>query len=212
MEELLIKTRSSLEHPIYHPERYLSRHIALVMLRCLLYTENVNMVLAALFHDLHKPTEGAIVAIEEGVYWQNKFHSKLAAEYVLENDDARYLIKSLGGRLAVVHGLVKHHMDKCVTRRNKHVPNIELFFVMDDMIGRYEQPKLIGVDLPKLGKFKNGNIALIGQSPIQQHMSSDEFTIIMDRTPFTYNFNDIYKFFNKGFAKELQQLVKLLNN
>lgn len=157
----------------YHPEGCLYHHVGLVTARASLIGDR-SLVCAAILHDLCKPSHG-------------REHA-LAMAYLIEtNDDVRYFIHNLGGKIDVVHQLVLRHMDKQVTRKNKHIPFMDTFFVIDDMINRHDIPTLIRtITLPCGTTFRNAEVYFMGMSPLQIARSIPEFTITVNRTPFTY--------------------------
>jgi len=210
MINLLKQCTLSSEHPIYHPEKYLGRHIALVTLKALLVTKNVNLVFAALLHDICKPLPGEMKVLPEGSYWSNNNHDKEAEELIRSNDDIRYLIKSRGGDYDLVAQICGAHM-KCkekVNKKCKHIPFIDVFPILDDMVGRKE------IDLKDfegfilgLGDVKCKHITSIGQSPILR--GTEYFSICIDRTPFRYKFSEIPSFF-VGEWEWVQEYLKVL--
>lgn len=142
MEKILNKInnfdKNKIEHPIYHPERTLGRHIALVMFkaRCL---DNKTLCAAALLHDICKQDSGGLKQIENNLfYWSNKYHAKEAFDFIHDNDDVKYWLKSIEVDYKVVSDIVKHHMickDK-VAKKAAKTPYMDLFVNCDDMIGR----------------------------------------------------------------------------
>jgi hypothetical protein len=159
----------------YHPERCLIHHIGLVTARAHLIGDR-SLVCAAILHDLCKPTHGVD-------------HAKAMAQMIYDVDDIRYFIHTMGAKVDTVHGLVLHHMDKQVTKRNKCTPFIDRFFVIDDMICRYDQAKIFTpkYTLPDGTIIKGKTITHIGMSPVQAACQTGQFTITVDRTPLTFD-------------------------
>lgn len=56
--EMLAASKGCVEHPVYHPEGTLNRHVLIVAAKALLLTGNKDLVLAALLHDVYKPLHG----------------------------------------------------------------------------------------------------------------------------------------------------------
>jgi hypothetical protein len=99
IKELLGYCVGSPEHPIYHPERYLDKHIQIVYDRVVVleerkvvnYKQVLILRLAALLHDIlkhgkgycfngdHSP-KGNVKHTPYGDYWQNTKHDDMAAE------------------------------------------------------------------------------------------------------------------------------------
>lgn len=206
MQELITMLKNckmSLEHPVYHPERYLGRHIALVTLKAMLLTNNIDLVLAGLFHDICKPLGGGFSPTEKGLFWRNTDHAKQAAELVLSNDEARYFVKSSGGSIDTVYGLCYYHMacKEKVVKKAKKVPFMDLFPVLDDMVNRkpHLANKAFDGFIPGFGLVKT-SIEHVGQSDLQIHLLKNEFTVTLDRTPFRYRFEEIPSFFTGRYS------------
>lgn len=206
MLDLFKATYNSPEHPIYHPEKYLHRHIFLVTLRAIIFYGYPELVMAALFHDLMKPQDGSLVETPDGSYWSNQEHAKQAAEMIMDNDDIRYFI-SKECNPDIVHDIVRYHMavKERIGKKSRHVQFIEQFRILDDMVGRHEVPhvkkRFIMADLK--GDYR---ISHVGMSPIQIHFKMDEFTITVNRTPLTYKFVNFDSFF-KGKWSYLKGII-----
>jgi hypothetical protein len=207
---LLRATHTSPEHPVYHPEGMLNRHILLVALKALLGSGDRNVVLAAFFHDLHKTVEGSIVSIPEGEFWSNPRHAVTAARC----DDIRHAVWSLGGDVAIVSDIIRMHMavKENIPRSARSIPFIELFRSFDDMIGRHPFPtRTDDFFIPGRGMLKNKTLTFVGQSPIQRHFRMNEITVTINRYPYTFPFEEIPNFFVGRWA-DLRFLAEELVN
>ena len=178
----LINNTKSYKDPIqYHPEPSLYHHIAIVTARAYYLIGDRSVIMAALLHDLMKPVDAL-------------YHAGLMAEYFMGNDDLRYFVRCYGGDIGTVHDIIKHHMAKAVSKKSKHIPFIDKFFSIDDMIGRYELPsRVTSITLPGGEHFKKANISFIGQSPVQIHSQKEDkkFTITINRTPYTFDIKHV---------------------
>lgn len=211
--ELLDASKACLEHPVYHPEKWLNNHIALVALKCHLLYNNINLTATALLHDIMKPHDGNWKETDNGLYWSNNDHAKQAAELIRENDDIRYYLKSLKGLdINIVADICYYHMaskDK-IPKKAKRIPLIDKFIPLDDMVNRHPFPvRTRDICFPDHGTFLGSKISFIGQSPIQIENKKSEFTIAVNRFPYRYNFTDIPLFF-KG--HEFEEIIKSLFN
>lgn len=81
---------NSLEHPIYHPERYLDKHIDIVVGRAL-ETSIKELHFAAILHDITKSgycpplwvgRYGKLRPTEKGDYWRNDEHQYQAVDFI----------------------------------------------------------------------------------------------------------------------------------
>ena len=192
--DLLRATHNSPEHPVYHPEGTLNKHILLVAVKALLGLGDRNVVLAAFFHDLHKTVDGSMVSIPEGEFWSNPRHAATAARC----DDIRHAVWSLGGNVAMVSDIIRMHMavKESIPRSARSIPFIDQFRSFDDMIDRHHFPTRTGdFFLPGIGTLRNKELTFAGQSPIQRHFRKDEFTVTINRHPFTFPFEEIPNFF-----------------
>lgn len=214
---LFANCTDSIEYLKYHPERYLGRHIALVTLKAQIIGDP-NLLMVALFHDICKPCSGQLVDTEVGPYWQNRDHAIQASELVRENDDIRYFIKSHRANLDLVSSAIYYHMavkegiPKAVRKAQKRycdekkctiplVKTLDVFARLDDMVQRKLFPHTTkDFHLPGFGKIKDAHIWYVGQSIVQRE--TDYFTVTVDRTPFTYHFNQLPLFFD-GEIKEI---------
>ena len=215
LNQLLLDTKGSLEHPVYHPEVSLNRHILLVTLRCWLLTNDINVTLAGLLHDLWKPQDGSMVDIEEGSYWSNPDHATQIADEIDSGGDLAHFIHQIGGNRLIVSDICRRHMSikEGITKKSRHIPHIQFFMVADDMVGRHEfgtvtVPSLLlpGHKYPII----NAEVTFCGQSPIQISGGSSKFTLTVDRFPHQYHFSvipQIIRQFNIEIAKKLEILI-----
>lgn len=208
---MLQATKNCLEHPIYHPESVLSNHIKIVGLKAL-FLKNKELICAAILHDICKPIQGEYADIDGIKYWTNKNHDKGAFDLIHNDDDIRYWIKQTGANIDNVANICLHHMNckQEIIKKDKDIPFIKEFTIIDDMVQRKQFPKQVGsFYLPNIGNFA-GTITYVGQSPIQQHFKNKKFTVTLNRTPFVYSLNDVWKFF-VGQYEEFQEIFKSLN-
>lgn len=175
--DLIERTKGYKDPVRYHPEPSLYHHVAIVTARAHYMIGDRSVVMAGLLHDLMKPVDAL-------------YHASLMANYFMDNDDLRYFVKCYDGDINIVHDIIKYHMAKAVSKNSKHIPFIDKFFCIDDMIGRYELPtRVTNIILPNGETFNNVNISFIGQSPVQIHSQKEDkmFTITINRTPFTFD-------------------------
>jgi len=140
---LFSEAKHSPERRDYHPERYLGHHIALVTMKAIWWTDDANLVMAALFHDVTKP-EGTY--IENGSYISNPRHAKTAAELIVHNDDVRYYVSQWGADWRKVAYIIRYHMDvkqmtasRIMSKHPGEMGKLLLTFRwLDDMVRRYE--------------------------------------------------------------------------
>ena len=138
--------RDSPEHPVYHPEGTLGNHIMLVTLKAFLWTENADLIWAGLLHDIFKANKSfksRVVTLPEGTYWSNPLHPKQAKEFIMENDDIKYLILQTGGNWKNVAELCYWHMaaKQGIPKKAGLVNGLSFFPPLDDMINRYKMPE-----------------------------------------------------------------------
>lgn len=208
------KCKYSLERLDYHPEKYLGRHIALVALKALLLYNNINLVIAALLHDICKPDAGEFKTDTLGnKYWSNKDHAKQAYEFTREWDVHKWII-SMNADPDIVRQLVLEHMSaktlldgngKKLKHRLRLIPLIEEFVICDDMCQRKYYMINRTIFLPDIGRI-NGTISYIGQSYIDT-VRGDTFTITIDRTPYNYKWKDIPSFFSSNLKEYILTLL-----
>lgn len=191
IKDLLAKTHMLPERLRYHPEKFLYRHIAMVVLRSQVFTNSIDLQLAAIFHDLLKPSEGEMVAMDGDMkFWRNLNHGRQAEYFICDNDDIRYFIHTLGGDVDKIGNICHYHMEAKLGKMPKKVMDpdmMRIFNKLDDMIDR-DGYKFIGL-MPWL--YGGSEITFIGMSPIQIHHGLNQFTITVDRTPMVHNFTEI---------------------
>jgi hypothetical protein len=214
LNQLLLDTKKCVDHPIYHPERLLSNHIMLVVLRACIVGGNIDVILAALLHDLMKPQSGMIVNTNDGPYWCNPKHAGHIANLIDENGDIAYFIKNMGGNIKNVSDLCRYHMGvkDSVTKKSRFTPHMDIFPVIDDMVNRKPIYSVIPkLSLPGFGTFTNAEVVFCGMSPIQMKSNNDikEFTITLGRTPFTFKFYQI-PVIVKQFNSDTSNILKIL--
>lgn len=207
----------------FHPERFLHRHVMLVTLKALLLTQDPELVLAGLFHDLFKPEGGEqkeMTGMPGHLFLSNPDHDRQAAEFVRSSFEVHALCQELGARPEVVADLCRHHMSAKmgmldngrVPRRLRQLHRIEDFVRMDDMMDRTPGSfKVHRLPLPGLGTFHDAEVFFIGVSPIQSRANSNEFTITFNRMPVRFRFDQIPEFFTGRF-EVLREWMQLLSN
>lgn len=115
---MLEYAKTSPEHPIYHPEGTLDKHIDIVVGRCM-EKNNTNLHFAGLFHDITKhgycqplwgdKKVGKLKTINEGSYWQNVYHAEQAVKFIDLDDISAWVIRH-GGDLEKIKRIVGNHM------------------------------------------------------------------------------------------------------
>lgn len=104
VRERLNALKSFKENPQWHPEGNTYDHIKTVATRLML-TGNINMILAALYHDLGKFDVGVL---KEGKdYMKTPGHEHKSAKMVKRDSQ---FIEWLGGDVDEIHTLVSQHM------------------------------------------------------------------------------------------------------
>lgn len=191
LKDLFAPCKHSLERLEYHPEKYLGRHIALVALKAWLFTGDVNLVMAALFHDVAKPWSGAM----NNGYWSNPDHPKQAAELVRLDDEVRYFIHQHGGDWEVVARICERHMavKEGIPKKDKSCPYLPMFVQLDDMVSRYE---LSRKDFYCPPAYCRGELIFVGMSPLEIMRDLKTFTITVDRAIENFFFDEIPAFFH----------------
>lgn len=178
----------------------------------MLFYDNINLVLAALFHDIHKPTQGKIITTEKGDYWSNNRHAQMSEDMILNEQSIKKFITDNEGNWEIIAIICKEHMNVkfSETRMNKIkivCPLIEKFHKCDDMVRKEEIETEGEWILPRIGKV-SGLMTFCSMSPIQDRARNGEFTITVNRTPYTFNFKEIPQFFN---SKKYEFLKPYLN-
>lgn len=203
--------KNSPERYDYHPERLLGRHIALVTLKALLLYGDIELIIAGLLHDICKP-DGGVIKLDstDQQYLSNPDHPQQAYEFCKQWKVHKW-IKQMGAEPSVVESLVLNHMrakvyleGKRPKRSVRELPFIYEFVTCDDMIHRIKYNIPTTVYLPDLGII-SGNITYIGQLFIDIRRGNT-FTITINRTPYTYYWNQIPEFFDE----ELKPFIEVL--
>jgi len=190
--QLLKKTISSPERVEFHPEKTLNRHIALVTLRAMLFTGQVDMVWAGLLHDLFK-TNGEM----KNGYMFAPNHPTETYEFIWSNDDIKYEILQTRGNWEHVADICRWHMacKEKVSKKAKHVAGIERFVACDDMICRKQISSPVkDLFLPEHGLWRKQKVNFCGIAPIHRE-KGEVITVTVNRTPITYSFSQIPAFF-----------------
>jgi len=211
IKSLLRQCHSFEDHPVYHPERYLINHILIVTLRAVLITDNPNLVMTAIIHDLFKPQGTQLKETPEGKYISNPDHPKQAYEFIHNNDDVKYWIRNFKADYNIVAELCKWHM-ACkdeIVKGAKHLADIEMFVTLDDMVGRKQLP-LVRRDLYVPFTNTDGNwvqkqIEYIGIAPIHRTFKKQILTVTVERFPMRFEFHQVPEFFVNKWA-DLKQL------
>lgn len=157
----LLKGWNSLEHPIYHPERTLGKHIEIVFKRAKA-RKNVELVMAAILHDLFKADVNDVSGprnTSKGWYWSNPMHDEQAHDLVINDPAVRNWIKRNWANPSHVALICKHHMrmksfmsgmaqESGAMKKNKRIKFVNEiahvfhllheFVYLDDMLNRYK--------------------------------------------------------------------------
>jgi hypothetical protein len=92
------------QHPIHHPEGDVLIHTEVVTNRVIKYTNDIDLILSAVFHDLGKIDTLAFT--ETGIPTAHA-HEKFSADLVREYAD---WIEMMGGNVDKIHYIVYNHM------------------------------------------------------------------------------------------------------
>lgn len=103
IKQLLDKAKTTLQSKRWHPETTVRNHIVIVFNRAK-RTGDINMMLAALFHDLGKMTT---THFKEPDSWSSHGHEAVSASLV---EDYKDWIEELGADYDKVYFIVKEHM------------------------------------------------------------------------------------------------------
>lgn len=103
IKQLLDKAETTLQSKRWHPETTVRNHIVIVFNRAK-RTGDINMILAALFHDLGKMTT---THFKEPDSWSSHGHELASTRLVEKYKD---WIEELGADYDIVHYVVKEHM------------------------------------------------------------------------------------------------------
>lgn len=189
----------------FHPEPTVAHHVALVALRAMLVTGDRDVVLAALVHDLFKPSRD---------------HAQLGADW-LQTDEGRFWVWQRRGNLQTVTGLVLDHMNLKfgMPTRARTVPFSDLFPVLDDMVGRHALPERKSFHrLPEDGgvRVTHDSVHFCGLSVTDQMRDDGNFTISFteERFPISMRWEDIPAIFEAhldiaDLASDVSELLHL---
>ena len=211
LENKILATKKCVEHPVFHPEKTLNKHILLVTARALLVTSDANVILAGLLHDLCKPDSGFVKECEKGSFWSNPDHPKQIFELINSDDDIRHFIWSFGGDIDIVANMCRWHMaiKEGIPKKAKRTPHIDKFAICDDMVNRKQIPEIEGRFTMPDGSFRSGKLWFCGQSPLDQVNDNNRFTITVNRTAWRFKISDIPNMF-KGRWSDLKPFLDLL--
>ena len=179
----------------YHPEGNTLNHIMLVTIRAFYWTKaDKDLIAAALLHDICKGDSGFV----KNGHWSNPDHPKQAFEYIYNNDDVRYFIKAIGGRIPIVADICRAHM-ACkdhIPNAYKSIPKIDTFVKLDDMIGKHKiEPLTTNIDLPNYKTFNNfAQLEFVGQSFADVRQNQNNCTVVVNRNPFYFPIKDLFDY------------------
>ena len=227
--ELLHKNKGLPDHPHYHPEGTTLRHIALVTLRAIALSGDPNLVCTALFHDITKFSDGEMreadfsytsynkvsheVVTGKSSYWSNRGHGRQAEDLIMNDDDIRYFIKSMGADPYLVSKLCRYHMgfkQEHIPSKAKSLPLVDEFKGIDSMLRPFKTPTKLHKKFYYYANGTNGNpnedrvqvkkyyglrgktINYLGMTNLDLGFRrGDRFTMTINRTPYRYRFEDI---------------------
>jgi hypothetical protein len=144
------------ERPDYHPEPSAFHHIRIVTER-LQATENPNLILAGILHDICKLDT---VRMNEKTGWPTSpGHDDAAHDLIISDQSIQDWIREIGGRGRVVHiaNLCKYHMrfhQLGDMRESKRNANIEKW----KELGIWEDLQILGAADNMLEEFDINNI------------------------------------------------------
>lgn len=98
------------DHPIYHPEGDTGSHIEIVTNRVINNSDDVNLLFAAILHDICKGDSGKLKSTPDGDYWQNVYHAEQAVKLINSDDNICIWIKMFDGDVNIIKQLVGQHM------------------------------------------------------------------------------------------------------
>lgn len=162
IQERWLKLRNLPDHPLYHPAVIPERnncqselpvltgettfqHILIVYNKAC-KTRDVNLIFAALVHDICKADSGYWKDYKGVQYWSNPDHPKQAYDLLMNCDDLKYLIWCSNGDYNLVADICLYHQQvkemtdttKFARKRGNVLLNYLLAFrELDDMINRY---------------------------------------------------------------------------
>jgi len=138
IREYIAATKDVLQCKEYHPEVWVYDHIRIVFNRAK-RTKDINLMVAAIFHDLGKVTTTERDPISGK--WTSKLHEKFSVDIVEQH---RNWIESIGANFEIVLFIVKQHMrakkmdemrkhKRMVLMEDPYYPYVEKFTELDDM-------------------------------------------------------------------------------
>ena len=107
IKEEIEKTKYVNQSPYWHPEGKLYQHIIIVTNRLHNTFNDINLDLCGFFHDL-----GKIYTTEEDKEnhtFHSNDHETISVE-IINQDDFRYFIKSMGGNFDLISFVIENHM------------------------------------------------------------------------------------------------------
>jgi hypothetical protein len=160
------------ENPIHHPELSAFEHIKIVTDR-LFDTNDVNLILAGLFHDICK--KESAVAREDSEYFLCKDHEKKAVDFTLRHTN--FIHSFPGADLGKILWIVNEHMRIKVIQdmrgqkkkeliNNIWIKDLVIFSKADRMTIEWNYPLL----LTKLEAYKNDPHNLVVSPSIIKNM------------------------------------------
>jgi len=143
--DLIEKSKTTPQTLQYHPEKSVYNHILIVYNRCL-QTNDMDMIMAAFFHDLGK-VETTKQHPTKPDSWPAHGHELVSTRLV---EKYRVWIVQKGANFNNVHFIVKNHMRMHLFSQmrkskqdelSKHpcFEKLKLFAKFDDMINRYDE-------------------------------------------------------------------------
>lgn len=107
LKELVFKQWNAKQNTIWHPEGNTLKHILVVLGRAYSkHSDNINIIMAALFHDLGKMDT---YAINEKTGQPTAYgHEHKSADYVIEYKD--WILTHDGTDIETIYFIVKNHM------------------------------------------------------------------------------------------------------
>ena len=146
--ERWLRLRNLPDHPLYHPEGTTFQHILKVYNKAT-KAGYINLVFAALIHDICKADSGYWKEYEGIQYWSNPDHPQQAYDLLMACDELKFYIWTQQGdynliaNICLYHQQVKEMTDTTkFLRRQLQGDNLLLgyllaFRTLDDMINRY---------------------------------------------------------------------------
>lgn len=163
----------------YHPMGDTLSHVKLVVFKATHLIGDFSVIAAAWLHDIAKhPMFGGYEAIDNNGhnYWSNPDHAKQAADFITDNDDVKYAIRSFGANVDTTIEIVRAHMSvkDFVPKKYKSIPFIDMFRMCDDDINRISQTTLTR---GFMGQYSHTQIYFAGLSPLDIYSGCKTFTV-----------------------------------